>query len=85
MPPPGTRPVELTAFSPRSKDYLMNYMELMVAEDRERLINESDVKPYMDAHFQDRKNLTALACRMGKAGMIRAVPEKRGEVAMFTV
>ena len=85
LPPPGTTPVSMRDVSPRVADYLDNMLEKMIHPDRAQKMADCGIAPYTDPHFQNPDNLLELAKRMAAGGMLRAVPEARGSMPLFTV
>ena len=85
LPSPGTVPVSIQDVSPRAAEYLDNMATAMIDPNRDQKMIDSGIAPYTDPHFCDKENLLALAGRMAAGGMLRAVPEVRGTMPIFTV
>lgn len=88
LPPEGTVPTSIMAWSPQCKHYLEEFRSRMLrppgevaALHQQQLLDQ--IEPYVDPSIQ--KDMLRLAARMAKSGMLAGVRTRQATVGLFIV
>ena len=86
LPPPGSRPVPMTALSASVNDHMRDIKAMLASpEERAEKLLGAPTAPYSDPALKSQPVLDSLVKRMVRSGMVRRSRTKKGEVGMFVV